>query len=200
MHDILVHARCSMPILSLACGILDSLNSKFSLAWRRTLPLDQMTVHNGSPMSEGASKSSVTHIDQVRPEVILLSALIIASKYLDDEQAPTAHYAHVWASNRWSCRMINVTEQCIMANLQYRILHLANVETLKEAEQDMERTGYFARRNSGVLDYAGNEMQIQETNASQQCASGFKKSNKTFSSNKRFDNRPVSGTLGLGIH
>ena len=96
--------------------------------------------------------------------------------------------------------MINVTEQCIMANLQYRILYLANMETLKEAEQDMERTGYFARRNSGVLDYASNEMRLKETFAGQQCESGFEKSNKTFSSNKRFDNRPVSGMFGLGIH
>lgn len=96
--------------------------------------------------------------------------------------------------------MINVTEQLIMANLQYRILHLTNAAALKEAEEDMERSGYFARRNSGVLERMDEEMPKTRapifTNIQAQC-SVFKKSNKTFAARRVLES--YSGNIGLGL-
>jgi hypothetical protein len=89
------------------------------------------------------------HIDSVRPEVIVLSALIISVKFLDDQQSTTRLYSEDWGSGKWTCNQINATEQAIMENLGYRLLPLWTEELIGDALEEMERAGRYASQRVG---------------------------------------------------
>jgi hypothetical protein len=125
----------------LAVCILDSLNSRFALSWRRSFPL----TSSESPLPEKL------HIDSVRPEVIILAALIISVKFLDDQQSTTRLYSEDWGSGRWTCQQINATEQAIMENLGYRLLPLWTEELIGDALEEMERAGRYTSRRAGHI-------------------------------------------------
>ncbi|KAK6957511.1 hypothetical protein Daesc_000298 [Daldinia eschscholtzii] len=72
------------------------------------------------------------------PEVIILAALIIADKFVEDLLESTQYYASVWGQNLWTCEQINFTERCIMENLGYRILPLWEAKSIKQARHDIE--------------------------------------------------------------
>jgi hypothetical protein len=79
------------------------------------------------------------HIDSIHPEITVLSALILAVKFLDDVQQVTREYASDWGRNLWSCDQINFTQRCILENLGYRLLPLWEESIILEALEDMER-------------------------------------------------------------
>jgi len=81
------------------------------------------------------------HIDSVHPELIVLSALILAVKFIDDEQQTTKEYAEEWGKGLWPCTQINFTQWCILENLGYRLLPLWDHAIILEALEDMERAG-----------------------------------------------------------
>jgi hypothetical protein len=139
VHSILASASLPLPIIALAVCILDSLNSRFALSWRRSFPL----TGSESPVPQQL------HIDSVRPEVIILAALIISVKFLDDQQSTTRLYSEDWGSRRWTCQQINATEYAIMENLGYRLLPLWTEELIGDALEEMERAGRYASRHTG---------------------------------------------------
>jgi len=69
----------------------------------------------------------------------VLSALVLAVKFLDDAQQVTREYASDWGRNLWSCDQLNFTQRCILENLGYRILPLWEESIISEALEDMER-------------------------------------------------------------
>jgi hypothetical protein len=81
------------------------------------------------------------HIDSVYPELIVLSALILAVKFLDDAQQTTKEYAEEWGKGLWTCEQINFTQRSLMENLGYRLLPLWEHSIILEALEDMERAG-----------------------------------------------------------
>lgn len=81
------------------------------------------------------------HIDSVHPEIIILAALILAVKFLDDAQQSTRVYATEWGRGMWSCEQLNFTQLCVFENLAYRLLPLWKEEIINEALEDMERAG-----------------------------------------------------------
>jgi hypothetical protein len=81
------------------------------------------------------------HIDSVHPELIVLSALILAVKFLDDAQQTTKEYAEEWGKGLWTCEQINFTQRSLMENLGYRLLPLWEHSIILEALEDMERAG-----------------------------------------------------------
>lgn len=81
------------------------------------------------------------HIDSVQPEIIVLSAMILAVKFLDDAQQTTKEYAEAWGNGLWTCKQINFTQWCILENLGYRLLPLWEHSIIREALEDMERAG-----------------------------------------------------------
>jgi hypothetical protein len=89
------------------------------------------------------------HIDSVRPEVIILAALMISVKFLDDQQSTTRSYSEDWGSGRWTCDQINTTEQAIMENLGYRLLPLWTQELIGDALEEMERAGRYVIQRVG---------------------------------------------------
>ncbi|KAL2259116.1 hypothetical protein VTK26DRAFT_7336 [Humicola hyalothermophila] len=143
VHEMLVRSDLPLDVIGLAVCILDSLSSKFSLKWRLLCPLAQEEAASEATkrhtMPAGLLRSAQFHIDSVKPEVIILAALMIAVKFLVDFQEPTQYYASAWGRDMWTCDQINATERCIMEYLGYRILPLWDPVLIADAIRDMER-------------------------------------------------------------
>ena len=77
----------------------------------------------------------------MRPEVIILAALMIAHKFLDDAGTRTRTYSEVVGEGRWGVDMLNVTERCVLENLGWRVARLWRGELIEGAEEDMRRAG-----------------------------------------------------------
>lgn len=148
VHALLSRADLPIEILALAVCILDSLNSRFARSWRQSYPLesfeDQLLEQYNFPNLQAREEQ---HIDSTHPEVIILAALILATKFLDDQQGTTLYYAQKWAKGLWSCDQINFTQRCIMENLGYRLLPLWSEDIIEEAKNDMARA---AKRQSSA--------------------------------------------------
>lgn len=140
VHEILERANLPLEQVALAVCILDSLDSKFARNWRLACPLAPVDA----PLLRRHTLPAKLHIDTVRPEVVILAAMMIAVKFLEDIEENTQSYASRWGSDLWTCDQINVTERCIMENLGYRIMPLWNSELIDDALSDMKRAGWQA--------------------------------------------------------
>ncbi|KAI3335216.1 hypothetical protein F4824DRAFT_160404 [Ustulina deusta] len=138
VQSMLARANLPMDIIALAVCILDSLNSKFSRSWRVAFPLSRQ----GQPASKRHTLPSApghaTHINSVFPEIIILAALMIADKFVEDLQNPAQYFTSTWGNNLWTYEQINFTERCIMESLGYRILPLWDPALIKQARHDIE--------------------------------------------------------------
>lgn len=144
--------RADVPIetVALAVCILDSLGSRFARAWRLSCPLVPNTLmppaskrHTLPPAPPPcaplpAPARYALHIDSVRPELIILAALVIAVKFTEDPQQPTHFYCLEWGRGLWSPDQLNTTERCIMEFLDYRIMPLCDEDCLADAMVDMQ--------------------------------------------------------------
>ncbi|ESZ91635.1 hypothetical protein SBOR_7997 [Sclerotinia borealis F-4128] len=148
VHALLSRADLPIEILALAVCILDSLNSRFARSWRLSYPLesseDQLLEQYDFPCLQASEEQ---HIDSTHPEVIILAALILATKFIDDQQGTTSYYAQKWAKGLWSCDQINFTQRSIMENLGYRLLPLWSHDIIEGAKNDMSRA---AKRQSSA--------------------------------------------------
>lgn len=140
VHAILTRAALPIEILALAACILDSLTTRFALTWRLSCPLN-------TPVSASAPPQQ-RHIDNVNPELIVLSAMILSSQFLDDLASHTRTYARDWGYNQWSCEQINFTQRCLLQNIGYSLLPLCKESVIRDAVRDMQRA---ARRSDVVL-------------------------------------------------
>lgn len=141
VHAILTRAALPVEILALAACILDSLNSRFALTWRRGCPLNTPTAPCAPPQEP--------HIDNVHPEILVLSALILGAQFLDDFSSCTQTYARDWGCSKWSCMQINFTQRCLLENIAYSLLPLCEESIIEDAVRDMER----AARMSDIVIY-----------------------------------------------
>lgn len=156
MQAIITRAALPLETIALAVCILDSLDAKFSRKWRMSLPLATLSsTHNKRHTITSAAASLITHIDSVSPELIILTALVIAFKFTEDCQEPTQYYASEWAKGLWTCEQINATERCIMEHLGYRILPLCEKGIIEDAIDDMKRAGHMAVQESNMRRAAG---------------------------------------------
>lgn len=143
VQAILTRANLPVETVALAVCILDSLDSKFARLWRLSCPLltdyfSSSTKRHSLPSSPSPYHQQQTHIDSVNPELIILAALVIAVKFTEDPQDATQYYCRAWGRGLWTHSQLNVTERCIMENLNYRILPLCNDECLTDAMVDMQ--------------------------------------------------------------
>ncbi|KAI3317418.1 hypothetical protein HD806DRAFT_515008 [Xylariaceae sp. AK1471] len=138
VQQMLARANLPMDIIALAVCILDSLDSKFSRNWRIAFPLNR----HGQPASKRhtlpSAPGQATHINSVFPEIIILAALMIAQKFVEDMETPTQYFRATWGNNLWTCEQINFTERYIMESLGYRILPLWDPALIKQARHDIE--------------------------------------------------------------
>jgi hypothetical protein len=158
VQSILDSANLPLPTIALAVCILDSLNSRFALSWRHKLleTATESSSGQGTSRKEGVSTNplicnqllpDLQYIDTIRPEIIALTSLTIAIKFLDDFETPTSSYAAHWDNGNgplWTCEQINKTEHCIMENLGWRIMSLWKDDLIGEAVEDMDRAGQIA--------------------------------------------------------
>jgi hypothetical protein len=72
---------------------------------------------------------------------LILSALILAVKFLEDEQHSTAAYAINWGMDVWTYDQINYTQRSILENIGYKIKPLWEEEIISDAMRDMKRAG-----------------------------------------------------------
>ncbi|CAI4212564.1 unnamed protein product [Parascedosporium putredinis] len=136
-------SRTSLPIESIALAVclLDALDHRFALSWRLSCPLSGVQANLTANKRHTLPSSPVEqqlHIDSVHPELIILAALTIAVKFLDDPQSSTRHYCSAWGGNIWSFEQLNTTERCIMENLNYRIMPFCDEDVLEDAKADMQ--------------------------------------------------------------
>jgi hypothetical protein len=129
-HSLLTRASPPPQTLALAACILDSLTTRFALSWRQNCPLAPPAPSLPHP-----------HIDLISPELLILSALILAVKFLDDEDREISWYAREWGGGLWSNQQINFTNWIILENIGFRLLSLWQETLIAEAMADMERAG-----------------------------------------------------------
>lgn len=139
VQTMLNRANLPMDNIALAVCILDALPTRFRNRWR--------TVYPRSRQTPAASKRHTLPSGPIQPpsdavysEVVILCALMIASKFLEDSHDPTQYYCTEWGRDLWSCGQINATERCVMEALEYRIMPLTDEEYIKEARHDIEAT------------------------------------------------------------
>lgn len=145
VHAILTRADLPLEMIALAVCILDSLNSRFARQWRKSCPLVRNVY---SSTWSDAETTSEQHIDSIHPELIVLGALVLAVKFLDDAQQHTKEYAADWAKGLWTCDQINYTQRALLENLGYRLLPLWEHSIILEALEDMDRAGQQYRQHS----------------------------------------------------
>lgn len=139
VQAILTRASLPIEILALAACMLDSLNSRFALTWRLGCPFN----------TPSSSHPQEPHIDNVRPEVIALAAVILSAQFLDDlSSSGTRAYARDWGRGVWSSKQVNFTQRCLLENIGYSLLPLCDEGIIRDAIRDMERA---ARRSDVVL-------------------------------------------------
>lgn len=133
VQDILYRANLPSPILELAVVIMDSLTLKFATKYRRQLPLNTQEHQR---------------IDDVRPELVAMTSLLIANKFLDDDETRTK--TKEWQRNvgceMWTCSQINTTERLILDCIGWSVMELAGEWLMNEAREDMQRAAQNARR------------------------------------------------------
>ncbi|KAL7933609.1 hypothetical protein V8C35DRAFT_303390 [Trichoderma chlorosporum] len=151
VQAMLSRADLPMEMLALAVCILDSLDTKFARTWRLSCPLScpihsddvdaaspSIIKRHSLPSTPRDAPRRQLHIDSVRPEIIILAALVIAAKFTQDPQQPPQFYRLAWGRGLWSNDQLNVTERCIMESLDYRILPLCDDDYLTDAMVDMQ--------------------------------------------------------------
>jgi hypothetical protein len=153
VQAILTRAALPAEILALAACILDSLNSRFALTWRLNCPLN-----TPAPLPFASEEP---HIDNVHPEVLALSALILSCQFLDDLSSNTRTYVMDWGCGMWSCAQVNFTQRCLLENIGYSLLPLCQEDMIRDAVRDMERAG----RWSGVVLYDSSPEGRREANS-----------------------------------
>jgi len=113
---------------------------------RHTLParFNLVPAHTNSRHANSGDDEDVDfepvplHIDAVPPELIILAALVLATKFVDDPQSPSRYFCTRWGRDIWSCGQLNATERCLVENLGWRIMPLYNEDLLADAMVDMQ--------------------------------------------------------------
>ncbi|KAF4989292.1 hypothetical protein FGRMN_9216 [Fusarium graminum] len=143
VQAILSRAHLPIETVALAVCILDSLDSRFARRWRLSCPLlsdyfSPASKRHTLPATPIMPQRQQLHIDSVNPELIILAALVIAVKFTEDPQESSQYYCKTWGRGMWSHQQLNVTERCIMENLNYRIMPLYEEDCLADAMVDMQ--------------------------------------------------------------
>ncbi|KAG9253164.1 uncharacterized protein F5Z01DRAFT_154683 [Emericellopsis atlantica] len=136
-------ARCQLPLetVALAVCILDALDARFARHWRVSCPLATPKQSKRHTLPPSPHTAQLLHIDSVAPEVIILSALVVAAKFTEDPQESTGYYVDRWGRGQWTAAQLNATERCIMESLNYRIMPLTEDACIADAMVDMQLAG-----------------------------------------------------------
>lgn len=135
VKTILSNANLAMNILALAGCILEAIPMRFRKIWRMSYPRTR-AAHKRHTLPSGPIQPPDN--DPAFPEVVVLAALIIADKFVQDSEVSTKYYGKKWGEGLWTCEQINFTERHIMEVLDYRILPLYEDDNLGQARQEID--------------------------------------------------------------
>ncbi|KAI1005985.1 hypothetical protein K3495_g2235 [Podosphaera aphanis] len=133
IYNILKRSNLPLDTIALAVIILDSLNSRFALLWRKSCPLVSVA---DADQHEGVKDQ---HIDSLRPELVALASLILAHKFLDDGQLKIDDYCKNWGNELWTREQVNFTQRVLLENIGYRLFSLSKDSIISATLEDMER-------------------------------------------------------------
>ena len=116
-------ARAALPkeTVALAVCVLEALNWRFIRAFR-ALPRHR-------------------DLGPIQPEVVVLAALILAVKFVDDDQERGYIWKEHWGNDMWTYEEINFAQQTIMENIEYRIMRLWAEDLIADALRYMDLAG-----------------------------------------------------------
>jgi len=129
----LTRAALPMEIIALSVCILQALNSRFPKAFRKNCPL--------TPPPKPLWSHVLEHNDNLLPDLLVLAALILAVKFLEDFTESTSTYRDEWGSGIWSVEQINYAQDAILENIGYRIFPLWAEDMIEDALRCMKLAG-----------------------------------------------------------
>ncbi|KAL1621182.1 hypothetical protein SLS54_005677 [Diplodia seriata] len=162
IQDYLERSSLPVEVLGLTACILDALSMRFAKKWRHALTLNESTPA-ASPLLEAANApisppaspalmaaapvlNSATK-SCVEPELLVLSALALATGYLDDHQVSLQHWAQRISYGVFSARQLSTTQRCVLIDLDYD-LHSFTLEFIRDAIEDMHRESLRTRQKA----------------------------------------------------
>ncbi|OJD34442.1 cyclin-like protein [Diplodia corticola] len=164
IEDYLERSNLPFEVLGLTACILDALSMRFAKKWRHALTLNEPTpaasplldAANG-PISPPASPALMTAApvlnpaikSHAEPELLVLSALALATGYLDDHQVSLQHWAQRISCGVFSARELSTTQRCVLIDLDYD-LHSFTLEFIRDSIEDMHRASLQSRRNAAA--------------------------------------------------
>ncbi|KAG9249279.1 hypothetical protein BJ878DRAFT_1199 [Calycina marina] len=138
----------SDTLLHLSQHALGSLGANYSLtrhpAAGNTGIGRRHTRFFGRPIHDLLSESLPTHtipVDAIHSELLVLAALVLAVKFVDDAQVNTSWYVREWGNELWSCAQLNFCQTALMDDIGWRLLHLWDDGMIANALRDMKMAG-----------------------------------------------------------
>ncbi|KAL1635906.1 hypothetical protein SLS58_010074 [Diplodia intermedia] len=162
IQDYLERSSLPVEVLGLTACILDALSMRFAKKWRHALTLNESTPAASplleaanAPISPPASPALMTTAPVlnsatkscVEPELLVLSALALATGYLDDHQVSLRHWAQRISHGVFSARQLSTTQRCVLIDLDYD-LHSFTLEFIRDAIEDMHRESLRTRQKA----------------------------------------------------
>jgi hypothetical protein len=119
LQSILQRANVAMEVVGLASCILDCLSGQFVRRWRQEYCA-----------AEGSAE---------RCEVLAVAALCIALKFLEDTSLSSRMWARDICGDRFSPRMLSITERLILGDVGFSIAGICTAELIQYSINEMKR-------------------------------------------------------------
>ncbi|KAG0127025.1 hypothetical protein HOY82DRAFT_626301 [Tuber indicum] len=119
LQSILQRANVAMEVVGLASCILDCLTGQFVRRWRQEYCA-----------AEGSAE---------RCEVLAVAALCIALKFLEDTSLSSRMWARDICGDRFSPRMLSITERLILGDVGFSIAGICTAELIQYSINEMKR-------------------------------------------------------------
>lgn len=164
IQDYLERSSLPFEVLGLTACILDALSMRFAKKWRHALTLNESTPA-ASPLLEAANapisppaspalRTAAPVLNSavkscVEPELLVLSALALATGYLDDHQVSLQHWARRISCGVFTARQLSTTQRCVLIDLDYD-LHSFTLEFIRDAIEDMHRESLRTRQKAAA--------------------------------------------------
>ncbi|KAH0559799.1 hypothetical protein GP486_003687 [Trichoglossum hirsutum] len=135
-------AAVDMEVVALAACIIDRLSNRFAMSWRRECSLiGRDLVSAEDPLTPHGDYHDSGEDLFLRPEMIVLASLMVATKFLDDKSIPMAFWTQRVSGGRFSRKQLNTTERLILGDLGFRIQPFCNLTYISSALRALKAAG-----------------------------------------------------------
>ncbi|PSN71428.1 hypothetical protein BS50DRAFT_584919 [Corynespora cassiicola Philippines] len=129
--------RADLPTetVAFAACILDALSQRFAGSWR------DACVPRLSPFSFCRQQPAMG------PELVVLSALVLAHGYLDDRGRSNSRWARIIGASLFSAQDIERTKMCMLQDMDYGLFRISE-DMVQHMMRDMQRACSFTSSSS----------------------------------------------------